>query len=91
MAIQRFRHLIGLLAASLLAMLPAGCTDEPDGPPRVVVIGAQPQLADARAGPLSQSDALLLQSVAQGLVALRPQRQYRRRPRRTLERQQRRA
>ena len=70
MAIHRLPRLIGLLAASLaLAMLPAGCTDNPDGAPRVIVIGPEPKLADPRVGPLNPSDALLLQNVAQGLVA----------------------
>ena len=69
MAIQRLPAKIGLLVAALLAMLPAACTDEPEGPPRVVVIGPAPKMADPRSGPLSQPDAVLLQNVAQGLVA----------------------
>ena len=69
MAIQSFRSLTGILAASLLALLPAGCTDQPEGPPRVLVIGGEPALADPAAGPLTPSDAVLLQNVAQGLVA----------------------
>ena len=69
MSIQRPRRLIGLLAASLLVLLPAACADEPEGPTRVVVIGGKPELADASAGPLKPADAVLLQNVAQGLVA----------------------
>jgi peptide/nickel transport system substrate-binding protein len=70
MAIHRFRRLIGLLAAPLvLALLPAGCTDDREGPPQVITIGPEPRLADPRAGPLNPSDALLLQNIAQGLVA----------------------
>ena len=72
MAIKRFRRPIGILAASFLALLPAGCTDEPEGPPRVIVIGPEPRLADPRSGPLRAGDAVLLQSVAQGLVAFDP-------------------
>jgi peptide/nickel transport system substrate-binding protein len=70
MAIHRLPRLIGLLAAPLvLALLSAGCRDNRDGPPQVIVIGAQPKIADPRLGPLNPSDALLLQNVAQGLVA----------------------
>jgi oligopeptide transport system substrate-binding protein len=69
MAIQRLPALAGCFAAALLALLPAGCTEEPDGPPKVLVIGPAPKMVDARSGPLNPSDALLLQNVAQGLVA----------------------
>lgn len=69
MAIQRLSARLGIIAAALLALLPTGCTEEPEGPPRVVVIGAVPKMADARSGPLTQPDAVLLQTVAQGLVA----------------------
>ena len=70
MAIHRVPRLIGLLAAPLvLALLPAGCRDQQAGPPQVIVIGPEPRLADPRVGPLNPSDALLLQNVAQGLVA----------------------
>ena len=70
MAIHRLPRLIGLLAAPLvLALLPSGCRDDRDGPPQVIVIGPEPKLADPRLGPLNPSDALLLQNVAQGLVA----------------------
>ena len=69
MAIQRYRALIGFLAAPFLAFLPAGCTEDPEGPPRVIVIGPAPKMTDARSGPLNQSDAVLIQNVAQGLVA----------------------
>ncbi len=69
MAIHRFKRLIGLFLLSLLAVLPAACADEPAGPVEVVVVGPQPRLVDPRDGPLRAGDALLLQSVAQGLVA----------------------
>ena len=69
MSIQRPRRLIGLVAASLLGLLGAGCSNEPEGAPRVVVIGGKPTLPDASAGPLKTPDAVLLQNVAQGLVA----------------------
>ncbi len=70
MAIHRFRRLIGFLAAPLvLALLPAGCRDNREGPPQIIVIGPEPKLADPRTGPLNPSDASLMQNVAQGLVA----------------------
>ena len=68
-AIQYSRRLIGFVAASLLSLLPAACTDDPEGPPRVVVIGGKPALPDAAAAPLKPADAVLLQNIAQGLVA----------------------
>lgn len=70
MATHPVPRLIALLAAPLLALLAAGCSDDPEGPPKVVVIGPPPKMADARSAPLTQPDAVLLQSVAQGLVAL---------------------
>jgi oligopeptide transport system substrate-binding protein len=69
MAILRLPAMVGCFAAAILALLPAGCTEQPEGPPKVVVIGPAPRMTDARAGPLSQPDAVLLQGVAQGLVA----------------------
>jgi peptide/nickel transport system substrate-binding protein len=68
-AIQRSHRLIGLIAATLLGLLAAGCRNEPEGAPRVVVIGGKPALPDGAAGPLKPPDAVLLQNVAQGLVA----------------------
>src|SRR5688572_21774939 len=72
MAIPRLPAKLGFLAAALAALLPAGCSEEPEGPPSVVVIGPAPKMADARSASLSRPDAVLLQSVAQGLVAFDP-------------------
>jgi oligopeptide transport system substrate-binding protein len=72
MAMNRFPRLIGLVAATLLAALPSGCTDDPEGPPRVVAIGGPPKMTDPRRGPLTPADSVLLQSVAQGLVSFDP-------------------
>jgi peptide/nickel transport system substrate-binding protein len=69
MAIHRFKRLIGLFSLGLLAMLPASCGDEREGPIQIVAVGPPPRLADPRSGPLRPGDSLLLQSVAQGLVA----------------------
>jgi peptide/nickel transport system substrate-binding protein len=51
-----------------LALAPGACRNEPQGTARVLVIGAQPKLADPSQGPLSASDAVLVQNAAQGLV-----------------------
>ena len=60
------RRLLPLLLA--LALAPAACRQQPEGEIKVVVIGAEPKLRDLADGPLSTSDEVLLQNVAQGLV-----------------------
>jgi len=55
-----------LMVAAVLAA-PA-CRQQPEGAPRVVVIGADPQIRDPAKGPLSPADAVLVENVAQGLV-----------------------
>ena len=45
MAIQRLPAVIGILAAAMLGSLLSACTEEPEGPPRVVVIGPAPKMA----------------------------------------------
>jgi oligopeptide transport system substrate-binding protein len=69
MATHRCPRLMRLLAASLLALTAAACSEDSQGPPKVAVIGPQPRIADTRSGPMTQPDAVLLQSVAQGLVS----------------------
>lgn len=56
---------IGAVAAST-----SGCQRKAEGVVQVVVIGGQPRLADPQDGPLSASDAVLVDNVAQGLVQL---------------------
>jgi peptide/nickel transport system substrate-binding protein len=51
-----------------IAAVPSACNRQPEGAVRVAVIGATPKIVDPAAGPLSTSDAVLLNSVAQGLV-----------------------
>ena len=46
----------------------AACREKSEGAPRVIVIGEEPKLTDPATGPLSSPDALLVSSVAQGLV-----------------------
>ena len=59
-----------LLLASLALAAATGCRPQSEGAPKIVVIGnTSPRLADPAVGPLSQPDAVLLQNVAQGLVA----------------------
>ncbi|HVM22687.1 MAG TPA: ABC transporter substrate-binding protein [Sphingomicrobium sp.] len=62
---RRFSALLFLAVAAL----PVGaCDPKTQGEPRVIVIGGEPQLRDPALGPLSPPQAVLTQSVAQGLV-----------------------
>jgi oligopeptide transport system substrate-binding protein len=58
------------VALSLIAAFTAtvACREKSEGAPRVIVVGDEPRLTDPTAGPLSGPDALLVSSVAQGLV-----------------------
>ena len=59
-----------LILASLALAAASGCRPQSEGDPKVIVIGDRaPRIADPAAGPLSTPDAVLLQNVAQGLVA----------------------
>jgi peptide/nickel transport system substrate-binding protein len=71
MAMPRFpaRRAAVLALAALLAALPGGCRDSNAGQTKVVVIGRDPALRDPTAQSVSAGDEILLQSVAQGLVA----------------------
>ena len=58
-----------MLLIPAAALGPSGCRDRQKGVINAIVIGeAQPQLLDPALGPVSTPDAVLLQSVAQGLV-----------------------
>ena len=63
------RRFLSLALLECFALAPA-CKPQPEGAPKVLVIGGEPRLVDASGGPLSTSDAVLLQNVAQGLVQL---------------------
>ena len=63
------RRFLSLALLACFALAPA-CKPQPEGAPKVLVIGGEPRLVDASGGPLSTSDAVLLQNVAQGLVQL---------------------
>ena len=60
---------VGLAASMLLvAMASSGCQRSTEGTTDVTVIGEQPKVVDPSAGALTESQAVLLSSVAQGLV-----------------------
>lgn len=62
------RRLIALMLLSALSLVAASCRDQPRGALKALVIGDQPRLRDPALGPLPSADAVLLASVAQGLV-----------------------
>jgi len=62
------RRAIGLFLLAGLALAPAACRKEPQGPLKVLVIGSATELRDPARSPLSPADAILLQNSAQGLV-----------------------
>jgi peptide/nickel transport system substrate-binding protein len=62
------RRVLTLLLIPALALVPAACRNQPQGAVKVVVIGGEPKLRDPILGPLSPSDEILLENVAQGLV-----------------------
>jgi peptide/nickel transport system substrate-binding protein len=61
------RRIFALVMLAVLVGSP-GCRKQPEGALNVVVIGSPPTVRDPAAGPLAQSDLVLLSSVAQGLV-----------------------
>lgn len=67
MKIARFPRLLMLAAMPLLGV--SGCDNSPTGAIKVSVVGTSPKLTDPALGPLSAPNAVLLQNVAQGLVA----------------------
>ena len=66
------RRLLALLLFAVVALVPAGCRPQAEGAIDVVVIGGTPRVRDPTTDPLSASDEVLLQNVAQGLVAFDP-------------------
>ena len=52
----------------LTVLAAAGCQPADEGKTDVLVIGEAPKIVDASAGPLTEPQAVLLSSVAQGLV-----------------------
>ena len=62
------RRLIALALGAALAAVASSCRDQPQGEVSVAVIGEEPRIADPAREPLSQSGAILLGNVAQGLV-----------------------
>src|SRR5215210_7238874 len=62
------RRAVALTLAAMLAFGASACRDEPEGTVKAIVIGPTPKLRDPAMAPLSAPDALLVASVAQGLV-----------------------
>ncbi|MEO8454974.1 MAG: ABC transporter substrate-binding protein [Sphingomicrobium sp.] len=62
------RPTLAYLALAALAVVPGSCRQRPAGAASVVVIGGEPKLRDPALGALSAPDAVLVGSVAQGLV-----------------------
>jgi peptide/nickel transport system substrate-binding protein len=65
---RRMRRLLPVLLLSLAGLAAPSCREQPEGVPRVVVIGGKPEIRDPAEGPLAPGDAVLLENVAQGLV-----------------------
>lgn len=63
-----FRRAIAFALAAALAAGSSACRNQPQGEVSVTVIGDEPLIHDPAAGPLSESNRILLGSVAQGLV-----------------------
>lgn len=64
------RRVLAAATMLVIACCASGCRKPEAGRPDVLVIGrAPPKIVDPAAGPLTQPDALLLSSVAQGLVS----------------------
>ncbi len=62
-----FRCIAGLAFLAAVTLTPA-CRDQSAGAPEVLVIGPNPRLVDPAAGALTAPDAVLVSSLAQGLV-----------------------
>ena len=62
------RRLAAVLSIAAIALVPVSCRQQPEGAVSVTVIGDPPKIADPARGPLSTSDSVLLENVAQGLV-----------------------
>jgi oligopeptide transport system substrate-binding protein len=62
------RRPLALCLISLLALVAPACRPQPEGAPKVIVIGDPPRISDPARGQLPTADAVLLENVAQGLV-----------------------
>ncbi|WP_309662883.1 ABC transporter substrate-binding protein [Sphingomonas sp.] len=62
------RRALAMTLLVALAAIPSACNRQPEGAVKVAVIGATPKIVDPATGPVTPSDAVLLNSVAQGLV-----------------------
>jgi peptide/nickel transport system substrate-binding protein len=62
------RRTLAYLALAAVALGPSACRPRQTGAVNIVVIGAEPKIRDPVLGPLPAPDAVLVGSVAQGLV-----------------------
>ena len=62
------RHRLAYLLIAALPLFSGACRQRQTGAVNVVVIGGEPRMRDPALGPLSAPDAVLVGSVAQGLV-----------------------
>ena len=66
------RRALAMALLVVLAAFPAACNRQPEGTVKVAVIGETPEIVDPASGPLTPSEATLLNSAAQGLVRFDP-------------------
>jgi peptide/nickel transport system substrate-binding protein len=62
------RRALAMALLVAIAAVQSACNRQPEGAVKVAVIGATPKIVDPAAGPLTPSDAVLINNVAQGLV-----------------------
>lgn len=62
------RRALALALVAATAIAPSACRNQPEGILKAVAIGGEPKLRDPALGPLPAPDAILLATVAQGLV-----------------------
>ncbi len=67
MRLPSLRHLL-LVPVAAAAVATSGCHSKPEGVVQVVVIDGVPRLANPALGPLTRSEAVLIDNAAQGLV-----------------------
>ncbi len=63
------RRLFAMLSLAAFSLGAVACHKQPEGAPKIIVIGGTPALRDPEEGVLTPPDAVLLQNVGQGLVS----------------------
>ena len=59
------RHFTSMLLMVAVVLAAPACRQQPEGAPRVIVIGADPQIRYTAKGPLSPADAVIDENIAQ--------------------------